>query len=202
MRYTAFLFIFFLVEISTCFSQAKGINDLTKVAILDPGISQEKRMAKYQSLFVQLFLSPDIEIGYSSSLGNTSSFNIDPVLGFQYRYYYNAARREAKKKKTGNNNLNYFAPVYQLIYSKKRISSSYYEETKRRAINVAGLVWGLQRNFPRQFSLDLNLGLGYLFTSVTYPDYLTGQPVAGHDSQLTGIVQLTIGFWLKKKGAG
>ena len=48
-----------------------------------------------------------------------------------------------------------------------------------------GVVWGFQRNYPSHFSLDLNIGLGYV--------------KAGTVNGISPIGELNIGFWLGKK---
>jgi hypothetical protein len=94
---------------TTCFSQdtiKTDIRDVTKATFLDPGITYEKRIGKFQSLYARAFLSTAIYIGYSSTFGNTSGIDFYPALALQYRYYYNAVKRKAKGKRTEMNSLN------------------------------------------------------------------------------------------------
>jgi hypothetical protein len=71
-------------------------------------------------------------------------------------------------------------------------------EINRRACNTVGVVWGFQRNYRKRFSLDLNLGLGYLFSTATVLDN-TGQTVRENLGEFTTLGQLTLGFWLNKR---
>jgi hypothetical protein len=87
--------------------------------------------------------------------------------------------------------------ILETAFSKENISDSYYSEKDRRAINTLGLAWGLQRNYPNRFSLDLNWGGGYLFTKVTTMNS-TGQFVSKNTGQFTTVGNVNLGFWLNK----
>ena len=127
---------------ANCFSQNKGnanITDVTKLTFFNPGVSYEKRIGNFQSLYAQAFMSTSMGLGYSSSLGFTSFIYFDPALTLHYWYYYNSAKREAKGKRTEINSLNYVCAIVKTTFSKGSISSSYYPEKHRRAINTLGL---------------------------------------------------------------
>jgi len=171
------------------------IMNITKVSFLDPGFSYEKRVGKFQSLYGQVFLNISGTIGYSSSFGNMSSIFFDPAFAISYRYYYNSAKRQSKGKRTDMNSLNYLSPIFKTIFSKQRISTSYYQEENRRPIYITAIAWGIQRNYMKRFSLDLNLGLGYLLTKSTMPDD-SGQIITKNTGEFTTLIQLNLGFWL------
>ena len=84
------------------------------------------------------------------------------------------------------------------IFSKNAISSDHYFENNRRPINTAGIVWGMQRNYKSRFSLDFNVGLGYLFTTATLPDN-NGHTIKENVGKLSSVGQLNLGFWLNKR---
>jgi hypothetical protein len=189
---------FFLILISAnCFSQEKTINDIrdiTKAAFLDPGISYEKRIGKLQSLYGQAFLSTSAYIGYSDALGNTSEINFYPALALQYRYYYNWAKRNAKGKRTEMNSLNYISAITETAFYKENVTG----QNDLRNLNTLGIAWGLQRNYPKRFSLDLNFGLGYAFTKETTIND-TGDFITKNAGEFTTIGQISLGFWLNKR---
>ena len=200
MNFIKLSFFALLLLTTTCFSQSDtetDITDITKVTILNPGLSYEKRIAKFQSLYAQIFLNTSAFIGYSSSFGFNSGIYFDPAFTIQYRYYYNSAKRETKGKRTEMNSLNYVAAIINIVYSKNRLSSEHYVENNQRAINKFGLAWGFQRNYKKRFSLDFNLGPGILFAKATLPGD-TG-PVIKNVVQFTGVGQLNLGFWLNKR---
>lgn len=191
-----------LLTISTnCFSQGTtqvDITNVTKVTFLSPGISYEKRIGKFQSLVGQVFMAPSFYASYSDFLGTDARLVFDPGFSFQYRYYYNYDKRKEKGKRTEINSLNYISPTFENVFSKVAIASDHYGEYNRRAINTIGVVWGIQRNYKKRFSLDLNLGAGYLFTTATLSNGM-GQTIKRNYSQFTPLGQLTLGFWLNKR---
>lgn len=184
-----------------CFSQDKSqsdVTDVTKATFFNPGFSYEKRIGKFQTLLANAFLNTSFSIGYSSSEGILSSLTFDPAFILQYRYYYNYNQRQKKGKRTEMNSLNYISPTLQTSFSKFRISESHLTEKNRRAINVLGVVWGIQRNYKKRFSLDLNLGGGYLFTTATVLNN-TEQAIKENVGKLIFLEQLNLGFWLNKR---
>lgn len=194
------LFLLLLISMN-CFCQSKentDITDVSKATFFNPGISYEKRIGKFQSLYTQLFMNTSFSIGYSDALGNTSSIHFDPAATLQYRYYYNSKNREAKGKRTEMNSLNYLASILETTFSKGSISSSYYTEKDRRAIYAFGIAWGFQRNYAKRFSLDINFGPAYLYTRVTTMND-TGQLITKNAGQFKTVGQINLGFWLNKR---
>ena len=198
MHFDKIPFLLLLVAATNCFSQNEtetDIRDVTKLNFFDPGISYEKRIGRMQSLTAQAFLSTSIYIGYSDALGNTSSIDVYPALSLQYRYYYNAAKRDAKGKRTEMNSLNYVSAIAEVDFYREYVSPT---EKDIRALNVFGIAWGFQRNYPKRFSLDLSFGLGYVFTKQTTINY-AGEYITENTGNLTNIGQIGLGFWLNKR---
>src|SRR6187431_2530346 len=198
MHFDKIPFLLLLVAATNCFSQNEtetDIRDVTKLNSFDPGISYEKRIGRMQSLTAQAFLSTSIYIGYSDALGNTSSIDVYPALSLQYRYYYNAAKRDAKGKRTEMNSLNYVTAIAEVDFYREYVSPT---EKDIRALNVFGIAWGFQRNYPKRFSLDLSFGLGYVFTKQTTINY-AGEYITENTGNLTNIGQIGLGFWLNKR---
>ena len=194
------LFLPLVILISAnCYSQ-KDINtdirNVTKITFLNPGVSYEKKIGKLQSLYAQAFLSTSIYLGYSSSLGSTSGINIYPALALQYRYYYNAARRKAKGKRTEMNSLNYVSALVETDFYRENVSSN--GEKQLRASKIFGAVWGFQRNYQKRFSLDLNLGVSYVYSKETTIND-AGQYITKNVGEFTNIGQIGLGFWLNRR---
>ena len=194
------IFLLLVILISAnCYSQ-KDINtdirNVTKITFLNPGVSYEKKIGKLQSLYAQAFLSTSIYLGYSSSLGSTSGINMYPALALQYRYYYNAARRKAKGKRTEMNSLNYVSALVETDFYKENVSSN--GEKQLRASKIFGVVWGFQRNYQKRFSLDLNLGVSYVYSKETTIDD-AGQYTTKNVGEFTNIGQIGLGFWLNRR---
>jgi len=194
-----FTFISCIFIFSNCFSQASDadVMNVFKITILNPGISYEKALMKYQALYVQVF------VNFSATLSDdlsqeTTDFNlyVDPAITGQYRYYYNFNIRVKNDKRVERNSANYFAADYEGLFSKLPISDSYVEESERRLLNRMGVVWGFQRNYKWKFSLDFNVGLGYMFGKSTEYDYLQNNNISKSQGRVTLLSQINIGFWL------
>ena len=187
---TAF-FVLCFMNISYAFPQSgneHGVINLTKISFLSPGFSYEQKIGRLQTLYGRVFLNPSGYFGYSSTFGTTSHLYLDPAITIQYRYYYNASRRGAKGRNIDMNNLNYVAPVFKTTFN---------AENSQRSVHKTGIVWGLQRNYRRRFSIDLNLGLGYAFAREgrTESGEITGEQI----SEFTTIGQLNLGIWLNTR---
>ena len=193
-----FVLLFFT---SQSFSQKHTIADVTRVtrlAFLNPGFSYEDRVGIFQTIHFDAYLSTSAYYSYSSSLGTNADVYFDPALMAQYRYYYNAAARDAKGKRTEMNSMNYIGPMFDVAFSKAAMTELSLEEENRRAIYTLGFIWGIQRNYMKRFSLDLNIGIGYRFTTGTELDY-NYQPVHVSQSAFTVPGNLSLGFWLNRR---
>lgn len=190
-------FCFLLFISNTCICQdTKNIDvtDVFKANFFDPGISYEKRLGKSQTLYGEVFLSSSFYIGYSSSLGNLSSFNIYPALTLQYRYYYNGDKRANKGKRTAMNSMNYLGIVFEAdLYTDRS-----WDQDVTRVFKNFGTVWGFQRNYSKRFSLDFNIGLGYAFSKKTVMGY-PGEYSEIKFGEWTTLGQISLGFWLNKR---
>lgn len=174
------------------------VSDVTKLTFLNPGISYEKAIGEFETIYGQAFMNTSAYFSYSDALGSSAGVYFDPALTLQYRYYYNFRRREAKGKRTELNSLNYLSGMAESVFSKARLASEYLEEKKLRAINKIGIAWGMQRNYKKRFSLDLYIGPAYLFTRVTEPTASGGTRTRSF-GKLTTIGQLNLGFWLNRR---
>lgn len=178
--------------------QQTDLTNVTKVTILNPGVSYEARIAKFQTIYVQGFMSTSGYFSYSEALGTNAAIYFDPAVDIQYRFYYDGIKRFEKEKRTEMNSMNYVAVISEIVFSKRRLTTNDIDEANRRAVSRFGIGWGFQRNYTRHFSLDLNLGIGYQFSKGTGYNY-NGQTTTRNISMLTGMGQLNIGFWLGKK---
>lgn len=198
IRFTVFLLVVVTLYSSAGAQESSNIRDISKITFFNPGLSYEKRIGKFQSLYGQAFMNTSFTIGYSDALGNLSGIYFDPAVTLQYRYYYNSGKREAKAKPTNMNNLNYISAIAETSFSVAAISSSYVNETDRRPVNRFGIAWGLQRNYPKRFALDLNVGPGYLWARSTGVDEF-GKYYTTTAGQFTIVGQINLGIWLNKR---
>src|SRR4029079_9599010 len=96
--------------------------------------------------------------------------------------------------------MNYIALITEFIASKIPLSADYFEESSLPAVTRFGAAWGFQRNLAERFSIDLNLGLGYLTARGTRYNG-SGQLVKRTITAPSLIGQLNLGFWINKKNA-
>ena len=194
------LFSFLCTAIFTVFAQENetDVINVTKLTILNPGLSYEARIGKFQTVYAHEFMSISGYFSYSTALGTQSKVYFDPATDLQYRFYYNGRKRFKTEKRTEMNSMNNVAIMSEFILTKMRLSDNYTEESSRRVISKFGVGWGFQRNYAQHFSLDINLGLGYLISKGT--QYVSsGQAVKKNISMPTTMGQLNIGFWLNRK---
>ena len=188
------LFIF-----SESFSQSSDadVMNVFKITILNPGISYEKALFKYQTFYAQAFINFSATLNEDATQETADiNFYVDPAFTGQYRFYYNFNKRASKSKRTERNSANYFAADYEGIFTKLPIADTYVEETDRRLLNRLGVVWGFQRNYKWKFSLDFNVGLGYMFGKSTEYIYLQNENISDTQGRVTLLSQINIGFWL------
>lgn len=183
-----------------CFAQEQlpTLTHVTKATFLNPGISYERALGKRQTLYTQAYLNTSAYFMYSEALGSSAGIYFNPAFTAQYRFYYNLAKRQSAGKRTELNSGNYISPVVDIMLAGKNTAEDY-EVPTIRPVYTAGVVWGLQRNYLKRFSLDLNLGLGYYSTKRTMYDIVYGEEVTYRESDFTAIGQINLGFWLNKR---
>ena len=192
------IFLFFISL--NCYCQENNdIVSLTKITFLDPGISREIRIARLQSVFLQAFMSTSAYFSSSSTFGTQGGVYFDPAAKAQYRYYYNAEKRTAKNKRTEMNSMNYVGGVVETIFTDAAYEDDHVNEENVRPVNTIGMIWGFQRNGSKHFSLDLSLGVGYVFGKGTKIDEATWDTYSSPVSEVTAIISLNLGFWLNSK---
>lgn len=182
---------------STAQKENADIQNIFRVNAVFPGVSYEQRIGRLQSLYVQGFLNPSFGFGYSSTFGSSSFFYLDPAVSLQYRYYYNSARRKSKDRPIERNSMNYIGPVSKIYFSKRRISSGYYEETSGRSVKLVGAVWGMQRNYNNRFALDINVGPAYQVARSSEP--YGNDVIEKNVGEFTLTGQVSLGFWLNRR---
>ena len=174
------------------------VTRVTRAAFLNPGFSYENKIGKLQTIYLTAYLATSAYYYSSSSLGTDAKIYFDPALRVQYRYYYNAAARVRKGRQTERNSMNYIGPLFDVTFTKAAMNDHSYEEENRRPVSTIAFVWGIQRNYLKRFSLDLNLGLGYSFTKGTEVSF-NGQTAHVSQSAVSTPGYLSLGFWLDKR---
>jgi len=196
---TRLLFPVFLVITANAFAQdtAWVTTNVTRITILNPGISYEMRTGKASTVYLHAYTTTLSSIGYSSTFGWSTQFQFDPSLSLQYRFFHNIKRRQEKGKRIEKNSLNYIAPVYQVSFSKNALSDGIYVNNSRRPINELGVVWGMQRNYASRFSFGFNAGPGIFFGKDRIEDPMGSYTV--NITEFTIVAHLELAIWLGKK---
>lgn len=181
-----------------CLAQNKPpaqVIDITKISILNPGISYEHGTAHSQSLYVRAYLTTLTGVAYSDAFGYTVQFDFNPGLSVQYRMYYNAAKRNSKGKRTDLNNLNYISPVSRIIISTRQVYTNSSVENYLSPVYTLAAVWGMQRNYKSHLSLDFNVGPGVVVSKDNVNG--SGERISKNPFQFTIAGQFTVGFWFE-----
>jgi len=155
--------------------------DVTKITIMEPGIAHEFAIGKSQTFFLRGGLTATLATDYYDEI---SGVLLRLFGSASYRVYYNFAKRNLQEKNTANNSANYFG-LLVLAGTQPLNKGTDYDTRLNNGLLNTGIVWGFQRNYPKHFSLDLNIGLGYV--------------KAGTLDGFSPIGELNIGFWLGRK---
>lgn len=197
MNYKLTCLLLFTAFSFPCMAQTEDVANVAKITLLNPGLSYETRIGKYQTLYAQAFMNSSL-YGETDGFGNADfDFYFDPAATLQYRYYYNAQKRLENERRIEKNSMNYLAAVTEVFFSKMPLKVFSEVEMERRPVWRFGAVWGLQRNFEKHFSVDLNVGLGFLSSKETiFGSSFQRQTV--NVGQVTVLGQLNLGFWFGK----
>jgi hypothetical protein len=154
---------------------------VTKITVLEPGIAYELPVGGKSSLFFRTGLTATLATDYYDEITGVLFRVFGAASG---RVYYNFEKRNLQERNIKNNSANYFA-LLVLVATQPLNKGNDYDTDLNKSILNTGIVWGMQRNYPSRFSLDLNLGLGYV--------------KAGNISSFSPVGEFNIGFRLGKK---
>lgn len=175
--------LFLLLSFYSSAQKDRFTENVLTATFLEPGISFETSLANKFTAKFRTGITGSFQRNYVVPNQQYVVF-VRPFISASGRYYYNFKQRIEKGKNTNRNSANYIAILGIYGFSSFTKNDPIYIVESTRQIN-AGAVWGLQRNYKNRFSLDLNLGIGYLGTPVTSNFGLIGE--------------FTLGIWLGKK---
>jgi hypothetical protein len=122
-----------------------------KFDLLSPGISYELGLFKNQTVSTALGLGmAAYEPGYVFGL----------ALNNRYRYYHNFQRRINKDKNVSGNSGNYIAAAQAIFFSQARLTTNIIGPDDFN-VGFYGMVYGIQRTYPKGFNFNAELGAGY-----------------------------------------
>lgn len=176
-------------------STTTDVEPVLKLTVLSPGIGYEMPVGKYQTLYLHGYVGLNGGYSYSDALGSSSYFYLEPTLSAEYRYFYNFEKRKQQHRRVAKNSLNYLSPFLRTSIARRYwVNEAGYVEHKGRFVHSVGAVWGLQRNYKGHFSLDLNIGAGYIFKEKPFTNYHGEEE--NNNGRFTIPGRLSIGFWL------
>lgn len=136
----------------------KNVNSVTKITFLEPGLAQEIAIGNSTTIMLRAGLTATLAVDeYDDEITGL----LPRIFGSSsLRTYYNFKKRNEQEKNTTNNSANYVGLL--ALYSTKPLTKrTDYDLDLNNPILNLGIVWGMQRNYPSGFSLDLNIGPGY-----------------------------------------
>lgn len=127
----------------------------TKINFIMPSFVYEKQVGKITTVHIE----PSVDIAsFNGLFRKNSKYELGYTLKVQYRAYYNYKNRILHNRRTAKNSMNYFAPTYLIAFSKTPGTNN------PVVANAIGGVWGMQRNYPKGFSIDFNTGPAIIYT--------------------------------------
>ncbi|WP_208295098.1 hypothetical protein [Maribacter spongiicola] len=152
----------FLLFVHFGFSQIKGIAEKGsgivnlekhqfKFDLFNPGISYEFGIFRNQSVSV------DVGLG-AATYGEGYAYGL--ALNNRYRYYHNFQRRIDRDKNVSGNSGNYIAAAQAIFFSQLRLSTNI-EGPSDFNLGFYGMVYGVQRTYPKGFNFNAELGAGF-----------------------------------------
>lgn len=153
----------FLLPLSFCLQgqvrkiaeQGNGLINLErhqfKFDLLSPGISYELGLFRNQSVSSSLGLGlATYQEGYAFGLAWNN----------RYRYYHNFSRRIRNGKNVSGNSGDYVAAAQAIFFSQLRLATNI-EGPSDFNVGFYGMVYGIQRTYPKGFNFNAELGAGY-----------------------------------------
>jgi hypothetical protein len=180
-----------LVEVNGQKKFSEGnVESLFKINFLSPGIAYEAPLSKKITLYSELYSTINLSIrrGFSSVNGSNNEIKVYllPIINEQLRFYYNGEKRNEKNKRVEKNSMNYLAAsAFFMGGNKNNFLTSEIQ---------FGFLWGLHRNQPKGFSLDLNIGPG-----IALPTSTNNYLYTNTQTRFVLFSDVKIGIWLGKR---
>lgn len=150
---------------TACFAQST-LEKVGKVSLGLQGAEFSYELPLGKSLLLESAAGLGVGMEVDHNKSTYSFYLLDPVpfVSTELKWIYNREKREAKERNNANNAGNYVG--LQTKYS--------FGHPNSLALNKALLTdihWGLQRSLGTKFTLNTNIGLGYMYDfDTTYGD--------------------------------
>ncbi len=131
-------------------------NGLFKVNALAPGVSYELGVGVNATLNFDFLIGIEIEGGSRRS----TSVELFPAVGAEYRYFHNLNKRRAANKNIAGNSGNYFGGISRLLVRAPLLGNLEYDEP---ISYHTALFYGIQRTYSKGFYFSVQAGPGLFF---------------------------------------
>ena len=156
------ILILFLLTVFVCRSQSRGVSEKGsgivnlerhqfKFDLFSPGIYYEL------GIFKNVSASGGLGLGYATY---EEGYAVGLTLHTRVRYYHNFNRRIAMDKNVSGNSGDYIAAARSIFFSQVRLATNI-EGPEDFNLGVYGLVYGIQRTYPKGYNFNAELGVGY-----------------------------------------
>lgn len=130
--------------------------------LLEGNIYNESRLSKNWSLRSQIALSGDY------SFTERFTYELNPKISIEPRYYYNLFRRKKRNKDITNNAGNYFG--FKMNYLPYWFNITNKKDNERLLRNNQAFsimpTYGFRRNIGKHFDFEFNVGLGAKYDNI------------------------------------
>jgi len=123
-----------------------------KFNLLNPGFSYEIGIFKNQSI--------SSDLGLFGLATYQEGYSLGAVWNTRYRFYHNFSRRIALDKNVSGNSGDYIGAARSIFFSWVRLSTNI-EGPDDFNLGFYGLVYGIQRTYPKGFNFNAEVGVGY-----------------------------------------
>lgn len=126
---------------------------LFKVNALAPGVTYELGVGLNSTLVFDFLVGLEVEGGSRRS----TTVELFPTLGAEYRYYHNLKKRMANNKNISGNSGNFIGGVNRFIFRAPLLGNLEYDEPISYHTAV---VYGIQRTYNKGFYFSVQAGPG------------------------------------------
>jgi hypothetical protein len=123
-----------------------------KFNLINPGFSYELGIFKNQSI--------STDLGLFGLATYQEGYSFGASLDTRYRFYHNFNRRIRMDKNVSGNSGDYIGAARTLFFSWVRLATNI-EGPDDYNLGCYGLVYGMQRTYPKGFNFNAELGAGY-----------------------------------------
>jgi len=142
---------------TACFAQST-LENIGKVSLGLQGAEFSYELPLGKSLLLESAAGLGVGMEVDHDKSTYSFYLLDPVpfVSTELKWIYNREKREAKEKNNANNAGHYVSLQTKYSFGKNN-------SLALNKVLLTDMHWGLQRSFGTKFTLNTNVGLGYMY---------------------------------------